>query len=202
MASKHTRTTSLTLDSGAPGGQIRRDSQEGEVALSMTWLAVCAGLSVAAAQEPEMTVLDDRRTVQGAVEVQVDAAQARALVQDPHQTARASGDGDVRLEDVGEDGDCRLIRWTVPHPIKTVSYVGRFCETRVGVEIDLVESDDMAFYKSTWTVEPLSEDRVRLTCRVRSEPSFPLPMSVVRGQIKKELGKSLASIKRSLEGRR
>lgn len=166
------------------------------------WLGVCLGTGVAAAQEPEMRVLADGRTVQGTVEVTVDVATARALVQDPHQTARASGDEDLQLEILGPDGDCRLVRWTVPHPIKTVTYVARMCSTTQGARISLVESPDLADYASTWSVVPIDEARVQLRCEVRSEPSFPLPASIVRGQMKKELGKSLASIKRSLERHR
>lgn len=178
------------------------------LALGALWSAVparaaapAAAAAPAGAGDPVMTVLADRRTVQGVVEIAVDLPTARALVQDPHRTS-AAGDPTVSVEDLGPDGACRRVRWTVPHPIKTVSYVGRMCDTAQGAEISLVESDDLDEYASTWAVEALGPDLVRLTCAVRSTPSFPLPASIVRGQIQQELGETLQHIKQALERRR
>lgn len=151
------------------------------------------------AQEPRVSVLDDRETVRATVEIDVDPATATALIRDHRKKAIASGKPDMTIEAVRTDGACQVMRWTVPHPVKTVRYVARSCEVDGGTSVHLVESDDFDDYASEWRVEPAGEGRSRLIVHMRSIPSFPIPGAVVRAQVKAALSRSLSNIKASLE---
>lgn len=157
-------------------------------------------LSVSAnAQEPEVSVLADKKTVRAAVEIAVDPATATALIRDHRKKAVASGQADMTIEDVRTEGACQVMKWTVPHPIKTVSYTARSCDTAGGTSVNLVESDDFDDFVSDWTVEPAGAGRSRLVVSLRSIPSFPIPGAIARAQTKAALARSLSNIKATLE---
>lgn len=166
--------------------------------MSPALLGLALSLS-AHAQEPQVSVLDDKKTVRAAVEIDVDAATATALIQDHRKKAVASGKEDMTIEDVRQDGACQVMKWTIPHPVKTVSYVARSCEVEGGTSVNLVESDDFDDYAADWRVESAGEGRARLIVHLRSIPSFPIPGAVVRSQVKAALTRSLTNIKANLE---
>ena len=158
------------------------------------------GITVAShARAPVVAVLDDRETVRAAIEIDVDAAIATALIKNHDEKAFASGKLDMRIEPVRQEGGCEVLKWTIPHPLKTVSYTARSCESKGGILVRLVESDDFAQYDSEWRVEPAGEGRSRLIVHLRSIPAFPIPGVVVRAQVKASLTRSLSNIKASLE---
>lgn len=131
------------------------------------------GITVAShARAPVVAVLDDRETVRAAIEidVDVDVAIATALVKNHDGKAVASGTLDMRIEPVRHEGSREVLKWTIPHPLKTVIYTARSCEFERGILVHLIESDDFAQYDSEWRVEPAGEGRSRLT--------EPLPQSM------------------------
>lgn len=166
--------------------------------MSPALLGLALSLS-AHAQEPQVSVLSDKETVRATVEIAVDAETATALIRDHRKKAIASGKVDMTIEDVRKDGACEVMKWTVPHPVKTVSYTARSCQTASGTTVDLVESDDFDAFSSDWRVEPAGEGRARLVVLLRSIPSFPVPLAIARAQTKAALARSLTNIKANLE---
>jgi hypothetical protein len=166
--------------------------------MSLALVGLALSLS-AHAQEPQVSVLADKETVRATVEIEVDAATTAALIRDHRNKAIASGQTDMTIEDVRQDGACEVKKWTVPHPVKTVSYTARSCQTDAGTIVKLVESDDFDAFTSDWRVEPAGEGRSRLVVLLRSIPSFPIPGAIARAQTKAALARSLTNIKANLE---
>ena len=94
-------------------------------------------LAAAWAQEPDVSVLEDKRTVRGVVEVAADADEVREIVQDAWRTHEAAG-GDLTLERKGTDGDCALL---IPLFVDAgVNYLEPF-EVQAGMDVRKVRED-------------------------------------------------------------
>ena len=121
----------------------------------------------------------DDGTVIAEAEIAYSPQQMIELLNDPEKMSRI--DGDIKVEILKENNNCKDIRYTIPHFIMNIEYVAQACLEDQRIELILLESDDLSEFSSHWLIRA-TEEGSHITYSIRSIPKFPLPIFIVRSQ--------------------
>ena len=161
--------------------------------MALHWAWVMAGW---AAEPPEVSATESG-AMRGSVEVSADVDAVRALIRDPVALARIV-DGEVQVS-TQDDGDCKRVTTTAPHPLMSVTYTTRSCPTETGVQDALVESSQLSTFQAEWKVEPLGAGS-RITYQLDVRPKVPVPSFMVRRSARKGVVDSLVAVRDRFSG--
>lgn len=147
------------------------------------------GLALAGSSSAEV----DGGKVRGVATLPVAPDVVIAALADPAWENRVQG-GNTQVTVTARDGACHQAAYVVPHPIMTASYELRRCRGPQGWDVTLVASDSFEQYRGAWTAVP-EAGGTRLTFEVELVSAIRwVPQSIVRGEMKKGVGKMMAAI--------
>lgn len=141
-------------------------------------------LALAHAGEPTAAAVPGRG-VEASVSVRLSPEEVKARLADPRWVRDVSGTG-TEVEIRAKQAGCVVSAFRSPSAIMTVAYTVKQCPTSQGVVVDLVESSDLASYRSEWIVTPEATGSL-MTYKIQLSPAFPFPDSLVVGTLRKEV---------------
>jgi hypothetical protein len=146
--------------------------------------------TAASAAEPVTSIAADG-TVTGEVVVPESEALVLALLDDPANTDRLSGD--IVSSSAEPDGDCTRVDRSVRGMWNPLRFVVRRCRTATGYSERLVESTDFDRHETEWEVSAV-EGGTRVRYQVRSEPNLPVPRALVRSRTRSAIDDLLRKV--------
>ena len=102
-----------------------------------------------------------------------------ALLNDPQQMSQI--DGVLKVEVLKVHKNCKDIKYTIPHFLLELEYIAQACLQDNRIELTLLESEDLSSFTSSWLIEPTEQGSL-ITYSIRSIPTFPLPLFIIRSQ--------------------
>lgn len=158
-------------------------------------VASVAALGAPAFASPQVETASDHE-VTGRVVVAADAATLRKLVSDPVKVAAIDVNG-AQIE-VEDEGQCKLVRTFIAHPIASIRYRARQCPKGEGYRTELVESGDLEAFHSEWAMRAV-QGGTELIYKVRTIPRIAVPQFIVDRQTRSSVEKLLTRVKEAAE---
>jgi hypothetical protein len=154
------------------------------------WLASLA----VAGGEPSVQVADDG-TVRVSVDLDVSAAEVRALLASPLDAMRLSPE--ILSVKSSPDGKCDVIEAETRGLTRPLVLRALRCPTADGWSMRLLETPDFTRYSTHWRVSEL-RGRAQVVLETQAEPNVPVPGFLVLRNIREAAVNTIKALERAL----
>lgn len=156
-------------------------------------------LTLALAEEPVVNVASDG-TINARITMDAEEAAVRAALANGAAAARLSPD--ILSSSATRVGSCEEVSSQVRGLFSPFALRTRRCPTTSGYREQLVSSDGLRSYDSTWEIREDGPGRTQVNVRMRTEVSLPVPTSLAQSHQARSLKDVLRALAAKVVGRK